>query len=447
MSRTTLRVLRTELLRGTAPVAAVAVAVAAGVLLFIEPSSWAGRWGPLAEQMRFMILLLGPLATAAGAWQAGREGRRRTRGLVSTTPRPRSERMVLVWAAVTLGTFVGYLAAWLAGAVAVAPVVSYSGRGWWWTLAGGLAGLAAMSALGVMVGRLIPHRLTAPLVGGAVSVAMISARESWHGRGGATWLLPFSESSTNGTSYLEAGFQLFQVLWFAAVTATLLILTSTRRAWLAVAPAAVAVAVALPIATGPGEGRWQDDPAAQELVCAEGQDSNICLPRVNAFLLDDTVRLLHTHLDRWASISSEFHPPAADPSSAARAETITEYVASLPEFVTWDGSLDVVNGGGRGFTDRIASAATGLNCERSSDVDDTALRAEYVASGWVGRTLAGGSREDYYGEGAAHIRQDADALAELPEAERNAWMGRYLAAARECDQPALKVLAEELELR
>jgi hypothetical protein len=50
--RSTGRVLRTELLRGTAPVAALALAVTGVVLLFTDPMPWAGRWGPLAEHLR-----------------------------------------------------------------------------------------------------------------------------------------------------------------------------------------------------------------------------------------------------------------------------------------------------------------------------------------------------------------------------------------------------------
>src|SRR5690606_14141120 len=88
-SGATRHVLRTELRRSTAGVAAVATLALGASLLVAEASSWAGRWMGLAAAVRFSTLLLAPAAVALGVWQGGRERRRRIGGLLASTPRPR----------------------------------------------------------------------------------------------------------------------------------------------------------------------------------------------------------------------------------------------------------------------------------------------------------------------------------------------------------------------
>src|SRR5690606_37582232 len=65
-SGATRHVLRTELRRSTAGVAAVATLALGASLLVAEASSWAGRWMGLAAAVRFSTLLLAPAAVALG---------------------------------------------------------------------------------------------------------------------------------------------------------------------------------------------------------------------------------------------------------------------------------------------------------------------------------------------------------------------------------------------
>jgi hypothetical protein len=68
MNATTRRVLRSEVLRGTAPVAAATFAVASVAMLLNETEDWVGRWVPFAQYVRVTLIVLVPLAVAAGAW-------------------------------------------------------------------------------------------------------------------------------------------------------------------------------------------------------------------------------------------------------------------------------------------------------------------------------------------------------------------------------------------
>ncbi|MFW5899176.1 MAG: hypothetical protein ACOCUN_01765, partial [Jiangellaceae bacterium] len=179
--------MRTELLRGTALTAAATMAVAGPVMLFNDSEEWAARWAPLAEYVRVLLIVLVPVAVAAGAWQAGRERRRRTGEQLATSPRPDWQPVLVAWGSVTLGTWAGLLLTWLTGATLVGPVATYAGRGWWWTLAVAYVAVAAGTALGVAAGRLIPGRLVAPLAGVLAYVGLGTLTYADTG-GGWLWL-------------------------------------------------------------------------------------------------------------------------------------------------------------------------------------------------------------------------------------------------------------------
>lgn len=438
--RTIWRVLRTELLRGTAPVAAVALAVAGVALLLATSSSWAGRWVPLAENARLVMVVLGPLVTTAGAWQAGRERRRRIVDLVGATSRPPWQRIVVVWAAVTIGACAGFLVAWLVGAATVAPLATYAGRGWWLTLVGGFVGLGAMSAFGVVAGWLVPLRVTAPLAGVAAAVIC-----GWAGfvDGSARWLVPNFRASSSGTSDLESGFQLLQLVWLGAVTVTLLMLTA-RRVWLSLIPVAVAAVAAVPILMGPGDGHWQEDPAALEMVCSDDAGPRICLTRVDAFLLDEATTMLRARLARWQEVSAGFDPPA-EPVSVVHASAGAAppenglSIAPMANFVMWNGTLSEGYGSAWGVDDVLASALTELTCGpvALADTDTVAWNAATYANEWARLSLRDSPWEIY-------PFSETMTLLGLTETEQGVWMGRYLEAARTCDQDALVDLTEEL---
>ncbi|MGH8774109.1 MAG: hypothetical protein ACRDWI_02705 [Jiangellaceae bacterium] len=199
----------------------------------------------------------------------------------------------------TLGAFAGLLVVVGIGAALVAPVATHDGGGWWWVLALSFPGLAALTALGVAAGRLVPSRLTAPVAAIACYALMVGAIDS--GRFGGVVLLSPTLSNYDAPGYLlplDIGFQ--QALWFAGLTATALVVVGARRKWLALIPAVVALAGAVPLVQQQG-GFWQQDPTALDLVCTEDAPE-VCLTQINAFLLDDVTEPFRQELARWEGV-------------------------------------------------------------------------------------------------------------------------------------------------
>lgn len=449
MNATTRRVLRTELLRGAAPPAAVAFAGASAVMLMNETEDWVGRWLPFAEYVRVTLIVLVPLAVAGGAWQAGREHRRRMADQLVAAARARWQPVVLAWAAVTLGMVGGLLLAWGAAAAFIAPVASHHNGAWLLTLAVALGGIAAASALGVVAGRLVSSRLVAPLAGlltyAGIGVMIMIYEDRWRG----VMLAPSLGYSGQGTTSLAVGLQLWQLLWLGALTATLLLLATARRRWLAAVPGAVAVMAAVSIAAWPLDERREPDVAASELVCTTDGGPEVCLARVNAFLLDGAAPAMRERLARWDGIAGGFdrvvdRTPWYD---VGRVDVSSgTVVVDVARFISWNARFAETDAYGFGLAEDFSLAVRALvleTCELEW-VDAVPHDAVEAATLWSrgGEPVPGVVFEDP--EFDAVDEPPAHALLERPEAEQRDWMGRYLAAARACDTVTLTELGEEL---
>lgn len=255
MSRTTCRALRTELLRSAAPAAAVATLVLGALLMYAEAGSWAGRWMPFAAAVRFSTLVLAPIAVALGAWQGGRERRRRIGEQLASTSRPRWQPLVVAWTGVTLGCWLGLLVVVAAGAALVAPVATYAGGGWWWLLAVTPVALAAMTAVGMALGRVAPFWVAAPVAMIVVYGLQVYVHDAW-GLHGIEWLAPIVAVHNAFGQTVSGWVHLQQVLWFGGLAATGLVLAAARRRWLAILPAAVAAAGAAALLGGAPTHGW-----------------------------------------------------------------------------------------------------------------------------------------------------------------------------------------------
>lgn len=429
------RALRIELLRGAAPVAAASTLVLGGLTLYSMAgdawAGWAGRWMPFAASVRMSLYVVGALAVAAGAWQAGRERRRRIGELLGSTPRPTWQPFVVTWAAVTLGAFMGLLVIVLAGVALIAPVASYGGSGWWWVLLLAFPGLAALTALGVAAGRLVPLRLTAPVAAIGCYALMVGAVDS--GRfGGVVFLAP-TLSNYDAPGYLlpgEIGIQ--QALWFVGLTATALVFVGARRRWLAVLPAAVALAGAVPLLQQPPWSAWQPDPAALELVCTDDAP-DVCLTRLNAFLLDDVTVPVRRELDRWDGV-------LGGPVRAV--DDMVQYtgdgLAGDVLGVSVQGTASLTGGftGPLPYGQGLASWNAPLSCAEGTR--GRHLLVIDVAYAW------GDPSATEPGRNESDVIQALDRLKGMPEADQKDWMGRYIAAAADCNDAALTSLATEL---
>ena len=291
------RVLRVELRRGTAPLAAAAMFGAGVWMLAVHPDDWAGRWAGLANYLRVSLLILCALMIAAGAWQSGRERRRDIDELIASTPRPGWQPLAVSWLAVTVAGVAGLLVAFAGAGVLIARVATFAGGGWWWTLTVGFLALAAAAAVGVLVGRLVPLRVAAPVAGLATYLGL-AVVTYWDGAS-AAWLSPVY-GGWAVYSRVPDRVTALQAAWLVALTVLLLALAPPQRRAPLLA-GGLAVAVAVPIITGPGTYRLPADPAAVELVCTSS-GPQVCLSRINAFLIDDVTKVAQPILRRLDGI-------------------------------------------------------------------------------------------------------------------------------------------------
>jgi hypothetical protein len=464
-------VLWVELRRGSALATGLSVLVLGGILLYIHMfyaywvgiQQWVGRWGPLAASIRTILAILIPLVVAGAAWQGGRERRRRIDDQLLSTPRPLWQRTLGSWAAITLGAIAGLLMLWLSAVLFVAPIATYSGGGWWWTLAIAFLSLASAAAVGLAVGRLIPFRFVAPVaavlayfyVEALTIPGMQPASLIWLSPSNLTWLVELE------THHLESSLHIQQTLWIGGGGAAALVLAGARRKWLALFPAMIALVGMIMIVTGSGPERWQADPVAQELVCA-GTAPEVCVTRVNAFLLDELVPVVHQYMARWGGVEGvpgrvvdgmwrDPFDPALPPH-----DTVEFY---LGDYFGWNGRLANHDRGGLGTQLAgaiLARPACDLVDEENLDNESTdpwagipASREEAgtVALGWAVEDPTAGSPG--YDEQGGHRIDPAPnpattRLLELPDEEQKRWISRYLTAAAICDDQLFDVLVAEL---
>jgi hypothetical protein len=438
MSPTTWPVLRIELLRGAAPVAVAGVLVGGGVTLYSlagDWASWPGRWMPFAASVRMSLFVIGAITVACAAWQGGRERRRRIGDQLASTARPQWQPVVVGWAGVTLGATAALMLLVAIGAALVVPVATYSGGGWWWVLAVSVPGLAALAALGFAAGRLVPSRLTAPVVGIGTYLLMVGAIDT-STLGGVRWLAPVL-SQYDAPGYMLSGtLGALQALWFAGLAATALVVVAARRRRLAFVPAAVAVAAGFALVSEPVE-TWQPDPAAAEPVCADDAP-NVCVSRLNAFTLDAVATAVQPVMERWDGVP-EPRPLTDDNVMRNVGHAIRGYVEP-----TDDPVLEVQFDAGMTLTGRIAEPYDGMSLfswwPTVGCVDDSAFERHplvlEVTAAW--------------GSGASWEWLEADRVAALQELEswsdnaQRDWFAAAIEAARTCDEPELERLAEEV---
>ncbi|MFJ3581031.1 hypothetical protein ACIPPS_02175 [Streptomyces sp. NPDC090127] len=280
-------VLRTELRRGTGPWSGAAVAVTTLVTLYAKAPGWQSRWTDATDMLHIVVgLLLGPLVLAVGCWQGGRDRRNGTRELLGSVPRGPLRRAFLAVAPTALWPVAGYLSAAAVCLLATWPYVDGGRRPFLELVAADAVTLAALGTLGHLVGRLVPWRLTAPLlaVTGYVVFGVAAARTEAAG----SWLNPAVEHFYAWDRPV-GWFAPAWVVWCAGLALAALLAQAAgtaRLRLLALVPLTAAVAAAVPIARLPLDGPWRPDPAAARLVC-DGGAPPVCLPAVDRALLPD----------------------------------------------------------------------------------------------------------------------------------------------------------------
>ncbi|SCL44663.1 hypothetical protein GA0070604_0525 [Micromonospora eburnea] len=333
----------------------------------------------------------------------------------------------MAWFAVTVAGVAGLLVAFAGAAVLVARVATYAGGGWWWTLTVGVLALAAAAAIGVLVGRLVPLRVAAPIAGLAtyLGLAIITY---WDGTPGA-WLSPVY-GGWAVYSRVPGRITALQAAWLVALT-VLLLAAAARQQRAALLAGGLAVAVAVPITTGPGTHRLPADPAAVELVCTSS-GPQMCLSRINAFLIDDVATVVQPILGRLDGI------PGAPRRAADQAAQPAGQSIERDDGTVWL-NLDYQSTALGGLASRKNLRAdfrqvTRTRCEDPSgtrNIDMRVYRTDTLATDWM------------LDEAATPDDVPLTVLRALPEPAQRSWFAAYLDAAHRCDIPALIRLGEQ----
>ncbi|WP_433545703.1 hypothetical protein ACQPZG_11470 [Streptomyces sp. CA-294286] len=296
---------RTELRRGLAPWAGLAVLAVLGTAMGSNHHRWLGGWDTLQDEFHVAAGLLGgPLAVALGCWQGGRERRRGTVELLASTARAPIGRAVPPLAALVLWVLAGY-AATFAGAlvatwfVATAPGTPHAGL----ALAEACF-LASATTLGFVAGRVAPWRLTAPVLAAcsyvALSFPVYLDSELRH-------LSPASDVDL-GYEHPAWWYGPLVALWTggAAVAVLLLHLSAElptgRRTVAVLLPTAVAVA-ALAVLVQSSGSIFRPDPAAARRVCDDSRP-RVCIPALDSRLLPEVTRAMSGLTERLAGVEN-----------------------------------------------------------------------------------------------------------------------------------------------
>ncbi|MGW0333904.1 hypothetical protein ACWD0J_18885 [Streptomyces sp. NPDC003011] len=287
--------LRAELVRGFGPWAGGAVLLTLMVALGANSEHWQGGWAETRDQLHTAAGILGvPLALAAGCWQGGRERRRRTEELLATAVRGSLVRLLASALPLALCVVAGYAAA----AVLALLATWYCATGDSPYLISPVTDalvLASAAVAGQVVGRLVPWRLSAPLlaVSAYVGIGMLS-----YGSGNNSFA-PLSPVLDGMTDSVPVWWQpVAMVGWTGGLAAAAVLACAARRRASAVLPLAAATAAAT-LLVQTGDGLWHTSPVARRQVCDTSTTPQICvnaryekvLPQVTDALAGLTGRL------------------------------------------------------------------------------------------------------------------------------------------------------------
>ncbi|SDF76532.1 hypothetical protein SAMN05216553_103168 [Lentzea fradiae] len=291
-----MRGLRIELRRSAALWAGLVVLVTGAGLLLLGTSGtsrWKGNSTSALLELRLPLVYTWALVVGLAAFQGMRDGRAGVGELFASTSRPHWMRT-------------GTLAAAVAGAVAVSTALLCAGVVAVVAIEGGFVSigfvplmlvtvlvLTSGALLGLALGRLLPHPLTAPVAlvatfvlgsAGAQGVDIDSPSGEIYRAGLLTpsFRTPYSDLVTTSTSV-----DLGQLVWFAGLGLTGLVLLVARSAagrLAALLPAGIAALVALSILPVKVTDVIVADSIGAQLVC----DGPVCVSRVHADRLPQT---------------------------------------------------------------------------------------------------------------------------------------------------------------
>ncbi|MCR6487242.1 hypothetical protein M8542_30875 [Amycolatopsis sp. OK19-0408] len=287
-------IFRIELRRSIAPWAGLAVLAVALAFLFLlsgpwwkAPASWTEHTTTTALWVRFMLQFLWPIVVGAGAIQGMRDSRSGMVELLATTSRPGWHRAARLAGAVGAASALGVLGVFAVGAVEVLAHGGFFSVSFVPVLVVGLLGVVAGSWLGLAVGRLLPHPLTAP---GLAVVTMVGTTLCWMALepgvhavlpARAGLLAPALAEPRGSMVTTTASLDLGQAAWFIGLAATgflLLAANSVRARLLGLLPLVAGLAIAVPLFPATVADATEVDSRAAAKLC----DGPICVSKLHA---------------------------------------------------------------------------------------------------------------------------------------------------------------------
>jgi hypothetical protein len=426
--------LRTEALRGFAPLAGLAVLLTSAVALASVADRWQGGWAETRTELHGVLLVVLPLAAGAGCWQGGRERRRRTEELWGTVVRGPLARFLTTALPLALWVTGAYLVT-AAGALLAGWPYATGDRPYLDLLPADAVGLAAVVVAGQVVGRLVTWWLAAPLLAlGGYAALGLSGRA---GAGPVRFLdpvLPVAEG------LVPVGWQpAAMIVWMSGLAAAAVLAYAARRRWAALLPLAAATAAgALLVQTG--DGLWQANPAGRGQVCDTSTTPQVCVNARYGDLLPQVTDALSGITGRLQGVRNlpvRFEDHDGEPGDGeVQLPMLTPIGWSVvrgrltdPEQYAWEAVMMLEDRG---------------DCEdldpRVSLADDAV--AHYLAPSPAEQDFdeldARGDEERR--SGLARRKAARDRLAAMDADERREWLSAYFATAGGCDASGVPVL-------
>jgi hypothetical protein len=438
-----MRELRTELKRSTAPAAALGVLVIYGLVLTNRPT-WHTGWPELSTSLGSFLILLLPVAAAAGAWQGGRERRAQTEELVATVSRSSWRRTVPPLAAVVIAVVATL-------ALAVAVTGASTGPGNWqrqvWPAVAAVVDLLALAAavsIGAGLGRIVRSNLTAPLLMCLLALGFVLL----YGRGSGRWPTMFNPSMKPPQDLGAVRAEFLQVrpvisagqaVWLTGLLLTGALLaaaTTIRGRLIAVAPAAVGALLAVPFFVAPGGydagpyGRsvaYRPDAQAMTLYCAPGAPL-VCGAAVHEQQVRRAAAPVREVLGALQRLPGA--PTRAVADSQYLGRPVPDDVLPLSAALLGQGKIDRVR--------TLAAAGLGRHpdCyDAGPAIYDQIDQASALAGAW----LLGLTSTETYGHYES-LDQQLRSFERLPPDEQVHRMGLLRQALRQCRPGAMKII-------